>query len=517
MVFYGWVMLLQVLVVLWIVVMFVVLLVIVSVMIVVGVNGLWVVIVVVIVVLMLGVVIVGVYCWCDVQDCFVWLQCQSDVLGEECDCIQQWMQQQELLEQELFVVKQVVEVVVLVKGEFLVMMSYEICILFNGILLMLDLIVCGQFGSDQWQMLQIVMVSLQQLLCIVDDIFDYFWLEVNGLDLEIIIFNLCELLDGLVQLMQCVVEFKGLCVLLELDLVVCLLVCGDLVWLWQVLSNLLVNVIKFIECGQIWLCVLWQGEINVQYQLCFEVVDSGIGIDEVLQVCLFQFFSQVDVFIICLYGGIGLGLVICKCIIDLMYGCIGVSLMFGCGVMFWCEIFLFKVLGDLFVVGIIVICVLLVGCDLLQCQWLECVFEYYDICLYVMELVVDVVDVLCVLQCLGIDLIFVWVIVDFDVVCYSVVVLYCEVVYGVCMFFVKLLWLYGQELFGVVLMVQVYVLLCEVVDIVLYVLLCFQVVLVCLVLLLVDVVLVLVMFSELLFGLCVLLVEDNMVNLLVVQ
>jgi hypothetical protein len=121
---------------------------------------------------------------------------------------------------------------------------------------------------------------------------------------------------------------------------------GDPVRLRQVLSNLLANAIKF-TARQVQLRVQRLGEGAAQHQLRFEIIDTGIGIDEALQARLFQSFSQADASTTRIYGGTGLGLAICKRIIDLMHGRIGVQSTPGQGATFWFEIPLLKVPGDL--------------------------------------------------------------------------------------------------------------------------------------------------------------------------
>lgn len=275
------------------------------------------------------------------------LQRERTVLASERDQLRRTTERQGQLEQQLLQAKQAAEAAALAKGEFLATMSHEIRTPLNGILPMLELIARGPLGDDQRQMLATASASSQQLLRIVDDILDYSRLEAQALELEITSFNLRELLDGVVQLLQRAAEAKGLVLALQLDPAVRLPVRGDPVRLRQVLTNLLANAIKFTARGQVQLRVRRLGEGPAEHQLRFEVVDTGIGIDPALQSRLFQSFSQADASTTRLYGGTGLGLAICKRIIDLMQGRIGVQSTPGQGATFWFEIALLKIPGDL--------------------------------------------------------------------------------------------------------------------------------------------------------------------------
>ncbi|KRG52677.1 ATP-binding protein [Stenotrophomonas maltophilia] len=275
------------------------------------------------------------------------LRREHSALAAERDQLRHTTERQGQLEQQLLQAKQAAEAAVLAKGEFLATMSHEIRTPLNGILPMLELIARGPLGEDQRQMLATASASSQQLLRIVDDILDYSRLEAQALELEITSFNLRDLLDGVVQLMQRAADSKGLSLGLQLDPSVRLPVRGDPVRLRQVLSNLLANAIKFTARGQVQLRVQRLGEGPAQHQLRLEIIDTGIGIEEALQARLFQSFSQADASTTRIYGGTGLGLAICKRIIDLMHGRIGVQSTPGHGATFWFEIPLLKVPGDL--------------------------------------------------------------------------------------------------------------------------------------------------------------------------
>ncbi len=382
--------------------------------------------------------------WRQAQDSIHTLQQRSEALLLERDQLQQRRQQQNQLEQELLSAKQAAEAAALAKGEFLATMSHEIRTPLNGILPMLDLIARGQLGSDQRQMLQTAATSSQQLLRIVDDILDYSRLEAKGLNLEITTFNLRELLEGLVQLMQRAADPKGLRLSLELDPAVRLSVRGDPVRLRQVLSNLLVNAIKFTERGQIRLRVQRQGETNAQHQLRFEIIDSGIGIDEALQARVFQSFSQADASTTRLYGGTGLGLAICKRIIDLMHGRIGVHSTPGHGATFWFEIPLLKVIGDL-AAALTARRALLVTRDPLLVQRIERVTQHHDLRLYAVETSAEAIDVLRAPQRRGVDPVLAWVIADTDGLRLGTQALQNAVAGNDRHPEAQLLWLYGDD------------------------------------------------------------------------
>ena len=251
------------------------------------------------------------------------------------------------LEQQLRQAKQAAESAVMAKGEFLATMSHEIRTPLNGIVPMLDLLMHAQLAPDHAEMVRTAYTSSQQMLRIVDDILDYSKLEADKLVLESTGFNLRELLEAVVQLMDRPAQSKGLRLSLNIDPGVRLPVRGDPVRLRQVLSNLVSNAVKFTERGSITINVRRIGETAAQHQLRFEVHDTGIGIAPEAQGRLFQAFSQADTSTTRLYGGTGLGLAISRRIVELMTGRIGVDSDPGRGATFWFEIPLLKVHGDM--------------------------------------------------------------------------------------------------------------------------------------------------------------------------
>jgi hypothetical protein len=111
-------------------------------------------------------------------------------------------------------------------------------------------------------------------------------------------------------------------------------VIGDELRIAQILNNLLSNATKFTSAGKIMVEVVKTQQFERRVELFFMVIDSGIGISQEEQDRLFQSFSQVDASISRKYGGTGLGLNICKQLVELMDGNIRVESERGKGSMF---------------------------------------------------------------------------------------------------------------------------------------------------------------------------------------
>jgi len=266
---------------------------------------------------------------------------------EEVSELQRELDRHTQLEQQLRQAKQAAESAVMAKGEFLATMSHEIRTPLNGIVPMLDLLMHAQLQPDHNEWVRTAYLSSQQMLRIVDDILDYSKLEADKLELETTSFNLRELLEGVLQLMERPAQTKGLRLSLQIEPGVRLPVRGDPVRLRQVLGNLISNAVKFTERGSVSVHVQRTGETAAQHLLRFEVRDTGIGITAAAQPRLFQAFSQADASTTRLYGGTGLGLAISKRIIDLMGGRIVAASDPGHGATFWFEVPLLKVHGDM--------------------------------------------------------------------------------------------------------------------------------------------------------------------------
>src|SRR6185437_13443515 len=122
---------------------------------------------------------------------------------------------------------------------------------------------------------------------------------------------------------------------------------GDPMRVRQILTNLMSNAIKFTQRGGVSVRVSKRSDTDTQHELLFAVRDTGIGLAADAAARLFQPFTQADASVTRRYGGTGLGLTICKKLVDLMGGRIGVRSEPGRGSVFWFTVPFEKAPGDI--------------------------------------------------------------------------------------------------------------------------------------------------------------------------
>ncbi|HEU0277566.1 MAG TPA: ATP-binding protein [Rhodanobacteraceae bacterium] len=251
------------------------------------------------------------------------------------------------VQRELLAAKQAAEAAMLAKSEFLASMSHEIRTPLNGVLPLLDIVLGTDLSPAQREYLVTANASAKELLRIVDDILDYSKAEAGKLTLESMSINIRELVDGVKRLLEKPAEAKGLAVRAVVDADVRPVMRGDPMRIRQILTNLMGNAIKFTQHGGVSVRVSRRNDTATQHELLFAVRDTGIGLAPDAAARLFQPFTQADATVTRRYGGTGLGLTICKKLVDLMGGRIGVRSEPGRGSVFWFTIPFEKAPGDM--------------------------------------------------------------------------------------------------------------------------------------------------------------------------
>lgn len=254
----------------------------------------------------------------------------------------------EVANHDLLLAKETAETASIAKSEFLANMSHEIRTPMNAIVGIAHILRNDLVSPDKrTEFLDTLESSSASLMGLLNEILDISKIEANKIQLEIIEFNLRELIEEIIALISIRANEKGLAISLAYDPSIGSLFIGDPLRIRQVLVNLLSNAVKFTHQGQV--------EMTVQYSMLpFEgdaqpieitVQDSGVGISDKKISTIFEKFTQEDASTTRKFGGTGLGLSICKALTEKMGGMISVSSVAGRGSLFVVTLPLVSKLG----------------------------------------------------------------------------------------------------------------------------------------------------------------------------
>ncbi|MFL1465412.1 ATP-binding protein [Marinobacter sp. HN1S83] len=215
------------------------------------------------------------------------------------------------------------------RANFLASMSHEIRTPLNGVLGMLGLALEGSLEQEQRDRLKIALTAGQSLLGLLNDILDISKVEAGKLSLENIPFSVRNLIEECATLHAQQAKMKSIELRMDIDPELPDMFLGDPTRTRQVLNNLLSNAIKFTEEGSVRIhATRFGGNLRI------DVMDTGIGMSKEGLHRIFSPFSQADTDTTRLYGGTGLGLTLCRQLVERMHGQIMVDSEIGHGTHF---------------------------------------------------------------------------------------------------------------------------------------------------------------------------------------
>lgn len=221
------------------------------------------------------------------------------------------------------------------KSEFLSVMSHEIRTPLNSVVGISNILLQNNPRNDQQEHLDSLLFSANNLTSIVNDILDFSKIEAGKITFENIEFDIADIARKIIAGQQAIAKEKMLDLKLSMDgRIQKIIVSGDPTRYFQVLNNIVHNAIKFTDMGYVDVRLVIEEETDTIVKIKTSVKDTGIGISKDKKERIFDEFTQADSSISRSYGGTGLGLTICKKILQLQQSRLIVESELGIGSIF---------------------------------------------------------------------------------------------------------------------------------------------------------------------------------------
>jgi K+-sensing histidine kinase KdpD len=224
------------------------------------------------------------------------------------------------------------------KREFIANISHEVRTPMNAILGFTNLLMKEELSDGQHEKLQYVQDAGMSLLSLINSMLDFSKLTAGEMRLSSAPFSPRDVIAEVMEFALAAARGKGLTVRWHVDDEVVSWVQGDRVRFRQVLLHLVNNAAKFTEHGAISIDMLLDAQDEQTATLRAVVADTGAGIPQERQDVIFDDFAQADGSSTRRFGGLGLGLSICKKLVEMMGGQIGCTSTEGQGSTFWVAV-----------------------------------------------------------------------------------------------------------------------------------------------------------------------------------
>ena len=225
----------------------------------------------------------------------------------------------------------VAEDAVKTKSRFLATMSHEIRTPMNGVIGMTRLLMNTPMSKKQSEFVESIHLSGEHLLTVINDVLDFSKMEAGKLDLKREPLELRACIEDVLNLLTSKALEKDLELAYAVGPSIPLFIEGDMVRLRQVLTNLLGNAIKFTDSGEITVFVMLRNQVDGEYELEFQINDTGPGIPAERLESIFEQFSRAEETLSHRHEGTGLGLAISRRLVEMMEGRIWAESTLGVG------------------------------------------------------------------------------------------------------------------------------------------------------------------------------------------
>jgi CheY-like chemotaxis protein/signal transduction histidine kinase len=206
------------------------------------------------------------------------------------------------------------------KSEFLANMSHEIRTPMNSIIGFSDLLLQENLPDELADFVRTIKINGEELLNIINQILDLAKVETGRMEVDIVDFDLHDMIENVSQLIRPRVLDKGLAFNCTTHPKVLPPIESDRLKIRQVLVNLLGNAVKFTEEGSVQMEVSVVHKNGQRGELTAHIIDTGVGIPKDKHAAIFESFTQADASITRRFGGTGLGLTLCKQMVELLGG-----------------------------------------------------------------------------------------------------------------------------------------------------------------------------------------------------
>lgn len=217
-----------------------------------------------------------------------------------------------------------------IKADFIATMSHEVRTPMNGVLGMLDLLLRADLQNEQKERVTLARDSARNLMTLLEDMLDFTRLDLGHVHIKQVPFSVAQVVDSVVAITTAEAQRKKLELSYTIQAGVPGWIVGDALRVRQMLTHLVGNSLKFTQIGSVRVLLEYDGS-DEEGTLFISVVDTGDGIAPEVIDSIFERFEQGENGYTRAQDGAGVGLALCRELVELMDGSISIDSELGSG------------------------------------------------------------------------------------------------------------------------------------------------------------------------------------------